>query len=167
MTTIRKEIPSDAAAIEAVTTAALLAAAHSSHTEQFIVRALRSSGQLAVSLVAEDNGVVVGHVAVSPVTISDGASGWYGVGPLSVVPERQGQGIGTLLMERALTELRAMGAAGCVVLGEPGYYSRFGFTAEAALVLPEVPPQYFQALSFKGFVPSGTVTYHDAFQATA
>lgn len=162
---IRKESPSDAGAIEAVTIAAFRNAAHTDHTEQFIVRSLRSSGQLTVSLVAEDNGSIVGHVAVSPVAISSGAASWYGLGPISVAPERQGQGVGTRLMEHALAELRTLGASGCVVLGEPGYYSRFGFNAEPSLVLPGVPAEYFQAISFAGPMPSGTVSYHDSFAA--
>lgn len=139
MALVRKEVTSDAAAIDAVTVAAFHAAAHTSHTEHFIIRALRKAGQLAVSLVADENGRVIGHVAVSPVEISDGTPGWYGLGPISVAPEKQGRGIGTTLMEHALSELRAMRAAGCVVLGEPSYYARFGFTAEPALVLPECP----------------------------
>jgi len=133
---IRKEDPVDASAIEAVTIAAFQSAAYSSHTEQFIVRALRESGQLTVSLVAEDNGSVIGHVAVSPVTISSGATKWYGLGPISVVPKHQGQGIGAQLIERALMELQALGAAGCVVLGEPSYYSRFGFNASLRWYCP-------------------------------
>lgn len=127
MISIRDELPADLAAIEAVTIEAFGTAEHSSGTEQFIVRALRDSGQLAVSLVAEEDGRILGHVAVSPVTISTGSPGWYGLGPVSVVPGRQGKGIGTMLITRALAELRASGAVGCVVLGEPGYYSRFGF----------------------------------------
>jgi predicted N-acetyltransferase YhbS len=106
-------------------------------------------------------------VAVSPVSLSDGASGWYGLGPVSVAPARQGQGIGTRLVTRALADLRALGAAGCVVLGEPRYYSRFGFTTEPSLVLPAVQAAYFQALSFGGAVPTGTVTYHESFHVTA
>ena len=160
---IRKEAPSDTAAVEAVTIAAFQNAAHTDHTEQFIVRELRNSGQLSVSLVAEDGGSIIGHVAVSPVTISSGAARWYGLGPISVVPGRQGQGIGAQLMERALTELRTLGAAGCVVLGEPGFYSRFGFNAEPLLALPGVPAEYFQAISFDGSLPSGAVSYHDSF----
>lgn len=167
MVLIRKENQADEASIEAVTAAAFQAATHTSHTEQFIVRALRRSGHLAVSLVADDGGEVIGHVAVSPVTISDGTRGWYGLGPISVAPERQGQGIGTLLMERALAELKAMRATGCVVLGEPAYYSRFGFAAEPQLVLPGVPAEYFQAVCFGGRLPHGEVKYHDSFDATA
>lgn len=167
MVLVRKESASDAAAIDAVTVAAFREAAHTSHTEHFIVRALRSAGRLAVSLVAEDGGEVIGHVAVSPVTISDGTRGWYGLGPVSVAPEGQGRGIGTLLVRQALAELDALGASGCVVLGEPAYYARFGFAAEPALVLPGVPAEYFQALSLGGAVPQGEVSYHEAFDATA
>ena len=163
---IRQETPADIAAIEAVTVAAFANAEHSSHTEQFIVAALRSSGQLAVSLVAEQHGAIVGHVAASPVTIDDADTGWYGLGPVSVVPPLQGQGIGTQLIEETLNQLRALGAGGCVVLGEPAYYARFGFEANAALTLPGVPAEYFQALSFGADVPQGTVAYHTSFSAT-
>lgn len=167
MTDIRKEGSTDIPAIEAVTIAAFRSTEHSSGTEQHILAALRGSGQLVVSLVAEDRGQVVGHVAASPVTISDGTANWYGLGPVSVVPERQDQGLGTLLVTSALTELRALGAAGCVVLGEPTYYSRFGFKRERGLVLPGVPPQYFQAIVLQGTTPCGQVSYHVSFEATA
>jgi putative acetyltransferase len=167
MARIRNELPKDAVAIEAVTVAAFSSADHSSGTEQFIVRALRDSGQLAVSLVAEKEGRVVGHVAVSPVTITTGQLGWYGLGPVSVVPEQQGMGIGKMLITRALEQLRAFGAAGCVVLGEPDYYSRFGFKSDPRLVLPGVPAEYFQAIAFDGTLPAGQVTYDASFEATA
>lgn len=166
MTHIRNEGSADAPAIEAVTVAAFRSAEHSSGTEGHIVRALRDAGQLVVSLVAEERGQIVGHVAVSPATLSDGTAGWYGLGPVSVLPEHQSRGLGTLLVTRALTELRALGAAGCVVLGEPGYYARFGFRPEAGLVLPGVPAQYFQAIAFHDAVPSGQVAYHASFEAT-
>ena len=164
---IRNERAEDIEQIAAVTIAAFAQAEHSSHTEQFIVDALRKAGQLTVSLVAVEQERVVGHVAVSPVTVSSGAADWYGLGPISVLPSWQGRGIGASLMKAALSELRNKGAAGCVVLGDPAYYSRFGFNAHAELVLPGVPHVYFQALSFCGHVPAGTVEYHDAFNATA
>lgn len=167
MIKIRSEIPADAPAIESLTIAAFREATHTSHTEQFIVGALRNSGQLAVSLVAEKNGSIIGHVAVSPVVVSDDTPGWFGLGPISVSPEHQGQGVGSLLMERALAELRASGAAGCVVLGDPAYYTRFGFNAESTLVLPDVPAEYFLAVSFNGSLPSGKVAYHASFEAKA
>ncbi|QQS55536.1 MAG: N-acetyltransferase [Candidatus Competibacteraceae bacterium] len=164
-TIIRQELPSDVVAIRAATEAAFLNAPHTDHTEQFVVGALREAGALSISLVAVRAGVVIGHVAVSPVTISGGVSGWYGLGPISVIPDLQGQGIGALLMRAALTQLQDMGASGCVLLGDPAYYSRFGFKAESSLVLPNVPPEYFQALSFGQPLPSGVVKYHAAFSA--
>ena len=167
MTDIRKEVPADIPAIETVIIAAFRSAEHSSGTEQYIVAALRDAGQLSVSLVAEDHEQVVGHVAVSPITISDSTASWYGLGPVSVVPERQGQGLGALLVTSALRELRTLGAAGCAVLGEPSYYARFGFRPEPGLVLPGVPAQYFQALALQGAAPSGQVAYHTSFEATA
>lgn len=84
----------------------------------------------------------------------------------SVLPGRQGQGIGSRLMKAALAELRNQGAAGCVVLGDPGYYGRFGFNTCAGLELPGVPQEYFQALSFGADLLTGTVQYHESFDAT-
>ncbi|OHE84679.1 MAG: GNAT family N-acetyltransferase [Lysobacterales bacterium RIFOXYD1_FULL_69_11] len=164
---IRPEAAGDAAAIEAVTLAAFRNAPHTNHTEQFIVAALREAGVLTVSLVAVDGYAVIGHVAFSPVTVSDNAQGWFGLGPVSVLPDSQGKRIGTQLIEHGLGLLRKRGASGVVVLGDPRYYARFGFRAEPSLVLPDVPPLYFQALSFSGGLPSGTVAYHPAFGSTA
>ncbi len=164
---IVEEAAADVAAIQAVTTAAFLRAPHTSHTEQFIVDALRKAGQLTVSLVAKIDGTVVGHVAISPVSISDGARGWYGLGPISVTPEYQGCGIGSRLMREALRVLREQGASGCVLLGEPRYYNRFGFRVDPNLKLAGVPAEYFQALSFAASRPRGVVSYHAAFNASA
>jgi len=130
---IRPESPADAPAIFAVTEAAFRTAAHSAGTEQFIVNALRRAGALAISLAAELDGSVIGHVAVSPVTVSDGAPGWYGLGPISVLPQHQRSGVGSQLMRAALQALRDRGAAGCLLVGDPGYYRRFGFEAATEL----------------------------------
>lgn len=165
--TIRPESTGDHAVIRELTEAAFHDAAHSSHTEHFIVDALRACGELSVSLVAETEGEVVGHVALSPVTISDGSVGWFGLGPISVRPGWQGQGIGAALMQAAIEALRRQGARGCVVLGEPAYYGRFGFRAEPDLVLPGVPAEYFQALCLQPPLPRGEVRYSSAFEATA
>ncbi|WP_448141670.1 GNAT family N-acetyltransferase [Stenotrophomonas bentonitica] len=162
---IRSERPADADAIHALTRAAFAEAPHSSHTEQYIVDALRAAGALAVSLVAEDADGIVGHVAVSPVQLSDGSPGWYGLGPISVAPGRQGQGIGGALMRAAVEALRARGANGCVLLGDPGYYGRFGFRAEPRLRLVGVPAEYFQALLLQGGWPDAEVEYHAGFAA--
>lgn len=171
---IRNETPADAPAIEAVTISAFRNAPHSGNNEQIIVGALRAAGQLTVSLVAvvKENasaehdavaGKLIGHVAVSPVSVSTGTPGWCGLGPLSVLPEHQRRGVGTRLIREALSTLREKGAAGCVVLGDPAYYGRFGFLADPALVFPGVPPEYFQALSFGSSTPRGMVSYHAAF----
>jgi putative acetyltransferase len=160
---IRGEHPADAAAIGAVTRAAFRDGPHASHTEHLIVDALRREGQLAVSLVAEAASSLVGHVAVSAVGISDGTAGWYGLGPLSVLPQWQGRGVGSQLVGEALRALRARGAAGCVVLGEPAYYQHFGFRADPHLHLPGAAPEYFQAIGFGAPRARGTVSYHPAF----
>lgn len=127
---IRHETAEDTQAIGEVTACAFQHAPHTSHTEQHIVSGLRRAGKLAISLVAEADGTVVGHVAISPVSISSGASGWFGLGPVSVLPQHQGRGIGSQLIREALRLLRGSGASGCVVLGEPRYYGRFGFQAD-------------------------------------
>ena len=162
---IRKEQPSDVQSIHEVTVAAFLEAQHTDHTEQFIVKALRESGRLSISLIADDEGNVVGHVALSPVTISDSTDSWYGLGPISVLPKKQGKGIGSKLMSSAIQEFKNIGAKGCVLLGDPSYYHRFGFKPRDGLVLPGAPPEYFQALVFQGDLPQGSVAYHEAFSA--
>ena len=98
---IRNETSSDIEAISKVTIAAFKSLAISQHTEQFIINALREANALTVSLVAEIDGQVVGHIAFSPVTISDGSTGWYGLGPVSVLPEHQKKGIGKSQIGRA------------------------------------------------------------------
>lgn len=165
--TIRNEQSQDIEAISRLTEAAFRNEEYSSHTEHFIVNALRRTGQLSISLVAAEHDEILGHVAISPVSISSGVTGWYGLGPISVRPDRQGKGkgIGSALMKAALQQLRQQGAAGCVVLGDPAYYGRFGFKAHPGLELPDVPPEYFQALSFTGELPVGVVKYAAAFDA--
>lgn len=100
----------DADAIAAVTIAAFATLEISQHTEQFIVKALRAAGALAVSLVAELDGQVIGHVAFSPVSLSDGTPDWYGLGPVSVLPEQQRQGIGKALIREGLARLLPSGS---------------------------------------------------------
>jgi len=164
---IRREEVADIDAISRLTEAAFQNAQHSSHTEQFIVNALRRCSQLTISLVAADGDAIVGHVAISPVTISCGAAGWYGLGPISVLPSRQGRGIGSMLMKAAIAQLRRLGGVACVVLGDPRYYGRFGFKPHSGLQLLGVGAEYFQALAFGNEAPVGSVRYHEAFDATA
>jgi putative acetyltransferase len=160
---IRPETADDFAAIHALTEQAFRGHPHSDGSEPLIVQRLRAAGALTLSLVAEVDGALVGHVAVSPVAISDGTPGWYGLGPISVTPDRQRQGVGSALMRAALAQLAAQGAAGCVLLGDPAWYGRFGFAARAGLVYPGPPADHFMALPLGGAVPQGVVSYHPAF----
>lgn len=162
---VRNETGADVSAITDVTVAAFEPLEISGHTEQFIVEALRAAGALAVSLVAEVDGRLVGHIAFSPVTLSDGTRDWYGLGPVSVLPAYQRQGVGAALIREGLARLRGLGARGCCLVGHPGYYTKFGFGNTPALAYEGVPPEFFFALSFDGHTPQGTVTFHEGFQA--
>ena len=162
---IRDEKRTDAARIGEVTIAAFKTLEISHHTEQFIITALRAARALTVSLVAEADGRIVGHIAFSPVAISDGTQGWYGLGPVSVLPEYQRRGIGKLLIREGLSRLRNKNAQGCCLVGHPDYYRKFGFANTPGLVVAGVPPEVFFALSFDGHTPQGTVAFHEAFRA--
>ena len=169
MIKIRDERATDTAAISALTTAAFADAPHSDGTEAAIIDALRANEALTLSLVAEDDaGAIVGHIAFSPVVITDAdgnkAQDWYGLGPVSVAPALQGEGIGAGLIRKGLARLKTSGADGCVLLGDPAYYARFGFMADAGPTYPGPPPEYFQALAFPGHAMArGVVTYDAAF----
>jgi putative acetyltransferase len=163
--TIRRETAADAAAISAVTVAAFQTLKVSNLTEHYIIAALRRAGALTLSLVAEVDGELVGHIAFSPVTMSGGTGGWYGLGPVSVLPAYQRQGVGKALIQEGLAQLQAMGAAGCCLVGHPDYYPKFGFRNPSGLVYAGVPPEVFFVLPFDGCIPQGTVTFHDAFKA--
>jgi putative acetyltransferase len=160
---IRDETKNDTAVITEVTASAFESLEISSHTEQFIVEALRSAGALTLSLVAEVDGQVVGHIAFSPVTISDGTTDWYGLGPVSVLPKYQRMGIGKTLIQEGLSRLKDMGARGCCLVGHPQYYTKFGFENVSGFGLEGVPPEVFFALSFDSRIPQGNVTFHEAF----
>lgn len=162
---VRPETLADASRIRTLTDAAFAGAEHSSQTEAAIVDALRRSGALAISLVAEQDGAIVGHAAFSPVLIDGKDLGWFGLGPVSVSPGLQRGGIGTALIEEGLALLKARGARGCVVLGDPNYYGRFGFTSKHALRYADVPPEYFQSMVLAGADVEGEVTYHESFEA--
>lgn len=160
---IRPETANDIPKIRALITSAFDGAPHSDGTEGAIVDALRSAGALTVSLVAEFDGQIAGHVAFSPVDIDGSNINWYGLGPVAVKPDLQRRGVGIGLIQAGLDQIKAFGAAGCVVLGDPGYYGRFGFKADPALSFPGVPPEYFQALNFSRDPVEGVVRYHSAF----
>lgn len=160
---IRREQPGDEVAISSLITAAFATAEHRDGTEAAIVEGLRDACALTLSLVAQEGDEIVGHIAFSPVTIDGHHLGWFGLGPVAVRPDRQGSGIGSALIREGLERLDHMGAAGCVLVGEPGLYGRFGFAANQSLKFPGVPAEYFHELCFTGQAPRGVVAYHPAF----
>ena len=162
---IRNETRSDIDAITEVTIAAFKTLEIGNNTEQFIIMALREARALTVSLVGELDGRVIGHGAFSPVTVSDGTPNWYGLGPVSVLPMLQRQGVGTALIQEGLSLLHRLNAAGCCVVGHPGYYRKFGFENVTGLVYEGVPPEVFFAQSFYGHIPQGAVVFHEGFKA--
>jgi len=162
---IREETMADAAAITEVTVAAFETLEISNHTEQFVIEALRAARALTLSLVAEVDGRVVGHIAFSPVSISDGAQNWYGLGPVSVLPEYQRRGIGKALIQEGLSSLRRLSAKGCCLVEHPQYYRKLGFENINGLVHEGVPQGVFFALSFDGRFPHGEVIFHEGFKA--
>jgi putative acetyltransferase len=164
---IRDETKADAGAIANVTVAAFATLDISRHTEQCVIEALRAAEALTVSLVAELDGHVIGHIAFSPVTMSDGTPDWYGLGPVSVLPPYQRQGIGSALIRQGLSRLKSLHAKGCCLVGHPDYYKRFGFRNAPELVVEGVPPEVFFVLPFDGHIPQGRATFHRAFQADA
>ncbi|MFH1853050.1 MAG: N-acetyltransferase [Candidatus Neomarinimicrobiota bacterium] len=163
---IREETPADIDAITAVTIAAFRTLPISNNTEHFIIHALRTAGVLTLSMVAERDDIVVGHIAFSPVTISDGTRNWYGLGPVAVLPELHKQGIGTAQINEGLARLQALGGHGCQLVGDPNYYRRFGFNNYPQLVHEGIPPEVFMGMPFTDSIPVGTVNFHEAFLAT-
>ena len=163
--TIRRERDGDEAAIAQVITAAFAGQEWSDGSEAGIVDRLRDDLQLEASYVAvTPSGSLVGHVAFSPVQIDGRDCDWYGLAPLALHPDWQRRGIGAALVQAGLEDLQRIDAAGCVVLGEPEYYSRFGFTHDPALTYPGATmPEYFQRLVLRGEPPLGEVSYAAAF----
>lgn len=161
---IRQEQQCDHAAIANITAAAFAGLEHSDGSEPRIIERLRAAGDLTISLVAVEDDQLIGHVAFSPVTIDDAFVDWFGLGPVSVGPAHQGRGIGSALIRQGLDRLRALGAAGCVVLGEPAYYTRFGFERDDRLTYEGAPPEYFMRISLTADEPPiGRVDYAPAF----
>lgn len=158
---IRNETASDIPAISRLVTEAFLMLAQSSGTEASIVEKLRAEGALALSLVAEEEGEVIGYLAASAARIGT-QDGWGLIGPIAVLPSRHRQGIGTALMAEALRRLR-LTSRGAALVGDPAYYGRFSFRAFPGLRVAGCPPEVVQALPFDGIEPRGELIHHTAF----
>lgn len=161
---IRPEEPRDIAGIAALTNAAFRNCKVRMGSEARIIERLREKDQLALSLVAENVDLaIIGHLTVSPVTISDGTRGWFALGPISVIPLNQQSGIGAALLERAISDMRQVGAQGLVCIGPPDYFARFGFDRDEKLRYDGSQSGALLRLSLGDSKPVGTVSYAPAF----
>ena len=162
---IRYEDPMDYAAVHRVNKSAFETPA-----EANLVNVLRKDAHPIVSLVAEENGEIVGHIMFSPVSLSDhGGFKIMGLGPMAVVPEQQGKGIGSALVKAGLERCKELGFGAAVVLGHSGYYPRFGFAPSIRFGIgceSEVPQDAFMVLELQtGYLQSakGIIKYNAAF----
>ena len=156
---IRPEVAGDHEDIYALTKTAFEPMVFSDGTEAERVNTLRADNDLHLSLVAEDDGKIVGHIAFSPVFLSDPSIGWFGLGPVSVWPDRQKSGIGSRLINEGLGILQKRNASGCVLIGDPNYYSRFGFVADGRISYRDLPTEVVQWLAFSDAKPGGVVKF--------
>jgi putative acetyltransferase len=138
--------------------------------EANLVDVLRDQVSPLVSLVAEDNGAIVGHIMFSPVSLSGHPTlRIMGLAPMAIAPERQRKGIGTALVHAGLERCKQLGFGAAVVLGHPAYYPRFGFSSSVCFGLGceyKVPANVFMVMELQaGFLRgvSGTIKYHNAF----
>jgi putative acetyltransferase len=164
---VRVETVADFKAIYDVTKLAFATMPFAGGDEQDLVNALRDAGALTLSLVAEQDGVVIGHIAFSPSSTQSGEAGWYGLGPVSVDPKHQRQGVGRLLIQDGLARLKALGARGCILTGNPAYYERFGFVLCPQLAPPREPAPYFMVLPLTETAPDAVFAFHPAFYGEA
>lgn len=160
---IRPEKVEDISRIDQIIKAAFEQISHSNQKEHLLVADLRKHDALTLSLVAKRDHELLGHIAFSEVTINDEFTSWYGLAPVSVDPEYQHRGIGSKLIEHGLKELKNLGAGGCVLVGEPDYYRRFGFRHQNNLAYEGIPEEYFLVQSFSEEIPSGQIKYHPLF----
>ena len=156
---IRAEAPSDHETIYRLTKAAFDPMPFSDGSEADRIDALRRDGDLTLSLVAEDNAGVVGHIAFSPVSFDGHGEKWFGLGPVAVWPHLQKRGIGSALVNEGVARLRRSGAHGCVLIGDPDYYGRFGFRSGDRLTYRDLPTGFVQWLSFGEDEPVGVLRF--------
>ncbi len=161
---IRPENPDDYAEIHDVTRRAFAPMPYSDGDEPDLIDRLRKAEALAISLVAEKDARIAGHIAFSPAYADDGSQGWYALGPVAVAPELQCQNIGSALIHKGIDLLRERGAAGCILVGNPDYYTRFGFLPFPGLAPPGQPEEYFMILPLETKRPQATVQFHMLFQ---
>jgi putative acetyltransferase len=161
---VRPESPRDHAAIRDVTKRAFAPMPFAGGDEQDLIEKLREAGALAISLVAERDGIIVGHIAFSPAFAADASRGWFALGPVAVEPGLQRQGVGKKLIGAGVKVLRELDAAGCVLIGNPNYYSRFGFKQFPHLAPDGEPAEFFMILPLRVVDPQIVVGFHPLFK---
>lgn len=159
---LRNEKADDAAAVRSLIDAAFADMPFSDGTEGAVMDGLRVDGDCTLAMVAEDASQIVGQIAFSPIRI-DGAADWYQLGPVAVTPALQRSGIGSALVEEGIAAMREKGARGIALVGNPAYYSRFGFTRDHALTLSDAMDPVLQIVVLKGEPPVGQITLAPAF----
>ena len=164
---IRPERSGEVKAIGQLIESAFLGMPYADGDEAELVEVLRSQNALSVSLVAERDGTIVGQIAFSPARASGAARGWYALGPVAVLPAHQGGGIGSALIRAGLKAIVELGAHGCILTGDPAYYSRFGFKLSGESAPPGEPEEFFMVKLFRGRLPAGPIRFHKAFGGAA
>ena len=160
---IRPERSDDIDAIGELITSAFLGMPYADGDEAELVEALRAQNALSVSLVAELDGTIVGQVAFSPARASRSVPGWYALGPVAVLPTRQGAGIGSMLVRTGLEAVSELGAMGCILTGNSAFYSRFGFEPAPESAPSGEPSEFFMVKLLRGQLPVGSIHFHEAF----
>lgn len=158
---MREEAPDDHAVIGEITAAAFRDVPYASGNEAEVVERLRAAGALLLSLVAVADGTVVGHVAFSAAEPEE--PHWSALGPVSVLPSWQRRGVGSALINAGLDRLARGGAAGCMLVGDPDYYSRFGFRLAPDHLPSGEPPDSFMLRCFGNARPAARLRFHSAF----
>ena len=160
---IRTEQVSDHSEIRSLTELAFRTMEYSDGDEQDVIDRLREADALTPSLVLVENGRVVGHIAFSPAVAGDGSEPWFALGPVSVLPSHQGRGLGSQLIERGLSEIQTAGALGCILLGNPAFYGRFGFEVAPKNAPIGMPGEFFQVKRWGNVEPFGRFAFHSGF----
>ncbi|MDH5736684.1 MAG: N-acetyltransferase [Gammaproteobacteria bacterium] len=163
---IREEEKKDIPDIRKVTALAFKDKPYADGDEQDVIDRLRDAKALSLSLVAIENGNVVGQITFSPTKNSDGSIPWFGLGPVSVLPSHQGLGIGAYLINTGLKRIRDFGALGCILTGNPDYYKKFGFVLSPDNAPKEEPIEYFMINLFNEVKTDGIFSFHEAFYGT-
>jgi putative acetyltransferase len=158
------ERPRDAVAIRDLTQAAFAPMPFADETDHLLPERLRADGDLTLSLVAVEADQIIGHVAFSPATIGHEITGWIGLGPISVAPARQRQGIGSALCAKGCAIMERQGGLGVVLIGNPKVYAPMGFISDGNLSYRTLSPEIVQYKCLHGASPKGEVIFAPALE---